>query len=196
MGDLQMNTKPKKASNLAVLTAALAAACGTEITKVDNNFYGPNGEEITSSGSGNCDGFKDKHLTVAWNCNTGTVEPVGNDCSVRMETIGNKEVYVGHINGRTLALRGPELNLIAEFFERGQFTREDLDASMYVPESRERMTDMFECYFRQDRELRAVKYDRKPQIEARLDNIFRVSGNRILGAGVCPRQWYEACRLN
>jgi len=55
-----------------VLAAAIAtSACGTEI---NNHFYGPNGEEITSSGEGNCDGFKGKHLSGAWKCRAGTVE--------------------------------------------------------------------------------------------------------------------------
>ena len=184
------------------LAAGLVAAglgCGTEI----NNYYGPNGEEITNSG--NCGEFKGKHIHYAGECNAGTVEPVGRDCSITFSD-GNipERKYVGFVAGRIIHLQGGELNgrpygpSTRELFRHGEFTIDDLDVSGYEPESQRYMAEQFMCYFTVDPDLLAVRFNAKPKIKASVANIFRQT-DRPFSRRDCDAndrengQWYKQC---
>jgi len=184
-----------------VLAAAIAtSACGTEI---NNHFYGPDGEEISEIG--NCDEFKGKHISYAGECNAGTSEPVGRDCSITFVD-GNipESKYVGFVAGRTIHMQGGARNgkpydpVTIELFLPGEFTIDDIDASIYAPESQRYLAEKFMCYFTKDPDLLAVRFNGQPKIKASVANVFRQT-NRPFSRRDCEAnhkensQWYKQC---
>ena len=185
-----------KSINYKLAAGLVAISCGgTNI----HNYYGPNGE-IISSGEGNCDGFKGKYLAIAWECSMGTMEPIGDDCRLVLETRDPNIVLPGFIDGRTLYLQvGPKGKPVAwEMYRAGEFSIDDL-APIYSPEYQQRMAERFMCYFRVDPTLVAIKNAGAPKLIPAVDYIYRLSDIRYFRGACTPgtieenSPWNQAC---
>ncbi|HLD79287.1 MAG TPA: hypothetical protein VJA18_01895 [Candidatus Nanoarchaeia archaeon] len=187
-----------KSINYKIAAGLVAAGLGCGGSEVHHHYYGPNGEEIISSG--NCD-FKGKYLFTS-ECNLVMAQPVGDDC--RMELIGNQ----GNANYKVPGiLEGRVFHFISvkegrdkgkaksvTFLRPGEFDINDVDVSAYVPESQMKMGEEFMCYFRNDPTFLAARYN-QDSIKASIENIWGLS-DKPSGRDCVPiqlRPWFRSC---
>ena len=187
--------------NYKLAAGLLAATIGCGGSEVHHHFYGPNGEEIASSG--NCD-FKGKYL-FASECNMVMDQPVGDDC--RMELIDNTPnsrnggyKVPGILEGRVFHFisvkegrdKGKAKSIT--FLRSGEFDINNVDASAYDPESQMKMAEAFMCFFRNDPTYLAARNNSDP-IKASIENIWGLSDkpSRIGCAPIESRSWFRSC---
>src|SRR3989344_7695075 len=142
----------RKKTGLVPLVAALAVSCGTEITKIDNHFYGPDGEETSTFNGGGCETFGGKYLWDLSGCDIGTDKPIGDDCVI--------EILQGYSGNRIpLQMRGRGFDALDTRDNRGtvyhwrfifpsEFDKSNVVANPAVPEGRAGLIDRFMCYLR------------------------------------------------
>ena len=151
------NLKKRLRKGLAALVMSAGINCGDEIH--NNNFYGPNGEEIAVT-SGACDEFKGKYLWFAGNGLAGTKNKISEECRVEFENQDNHDLYFnGVIAGNEVTIYetgGPifgQLPWSFQLLKGREFSREKL-----VLSESESYSNLFLCYFRKEGSLMTIAF--------------------------------------
>ena len=186
----------KLKQGLAALTLAAGINCGDE---VNNNFYGPNGEEISSG----CDDFEDKYLWAIGHSSSGTTKKIGSDCDFAFEDERYPDFSLkGIISGNRIDVynyNGDDRGVTAPFsfylLKKGEFTREDVTTSA-APEYVESSINRFMCYFIKDDNLRALKW--KGVIKTGVGSVYKIEDHPFSGHTAARRErdasaWYNQC---
>jgi len=173
------------------LAAGLVAAglgCGTNI----HNYYGPNGEEITSSG--NCGEFNGQYLWVM-DCDAGSSEPVSEDCVIKLGGNGGHSTQIS-IDGRNITFVHNSDGLIhGRLLKRDEITLADL-SSQYGHDLGS-APQRFLCQMEQNPDLWALSGNGR--INPSIDSLALFL-DKPFNKAECERDyytnapWYKACR--
>ena len=188
--------KKRLSKGLAALVMSAGINCGDEVH--NNNFYGPDGEEILVQ-SGACDEFKDKYLWFAGNGLAGTKKKIGEECRVEFENQDNNGLYFkGIIAGNEITIYekgrsiGGPLPWTFQLLKGGEFSREDLvhgDGGQY--------DNLFLCYFTKEESLMAI--GENGAVVPSLDNLIKAEDQPFPGEEIVSNErinsaWFNECK--